>query len=175
MKLELEHIAPYLPYGLKFIHKLNPNIIKVATGISYDKTYDFHTLEFQDNYWLDELAKLPDGTDDRIRSIYKSNLNKRHGEIMSNVRLLLRPLSDLTKEIEVNGERFVPVEKLYNGKLNEWKNELEINGIFYDYVMEMHEHDLLAELQYREISMLFEWHFDIFGLIEKGLAIDINI
>ena len=25
-----------------------------------------------------------------------------------------------------------------------------------------------------DYEKLFEWHFDIFGLIEKGLAIDIN-
>ena len=27
---------------------------------------------------------------------------------------------------------------------------------------------------YQEMCKLLEWHFDIFGLIEKGLAIDIN-
>ena len=27
---------------------------------------------------------------------------------------------------------------------------------------------------YETIEKLFEWHFDVFGLIEKGLAIDIN-
>ena len=27
---------------------------------------------------------------------------------------------------------------------------------------------------YQEVQKLLEWHFDVFGLIEQGLAIDIN-
>jgi hypothetical protein len=27
---------------------------------------------------------------------------------------------------------------------------------------------------YEDIVKLFEWHFDVFGLIDAGLAIDIN-
>ena len=29
-------------------------------------------------------------------------------------------------------------------------------------------------MSYGLVSKLIEWHFDVFGLIEKGLAIDIN-
>jgi hypothetical protein len=29
-------------------------------------------------------------------------------------------------------------------------------------------------LTYENWQLLFKWHFDVFGLIEKGLAIDIN-
>lgn len=89
-------------------------------------------------------------------------------------KIILRPLSDLTKEIEVGGNRFVPVEKMYNGTINSWKNNQETCGIWYDYIMELHDHDLIKELQYSDILFLLEWHFDVFGLIEQGLAIDIN-
>ena len=38
----------------------------------------------------------------------------------------------------------------------------------------MIEYDTVLYLPYNIVSKLFENHFDVFGLIEKGLAIDIN-
>lgn len=73
-------------------------------------------------------------------------------------KLILRPLSDLTKEVEHNGERFVPNDKLlefYGEEIDNYSLPLKLNS----YIL---------------IQQLFEWHFDVFGLIEKGLAIDIN-
>ncbi len=32
----------------------------------------------------------------------------------------------------------------------------------------------ILENRYKVVKKLFEWHFDIFGLIPAGLAIDIN-
>ena len=32
----------------------------------------------------------------------------------------------------------------------------------------------LNKNNYWKIEKLFEWHFDVFGLIEKGLAINVN-
>jgi len=91
---------------------------------------------------------------------------------------ILRPLSDLTKEIEVNGERFVP-ESLMSDMGH---SVLFKNGKFRCDLDE----DILAEfpvlgkpyniewLPYKMVDKLFEWHFDVFGLIEQGLAIDVN-
>ena len=36
--------------------------------------------------------------------------------------------------------------------------------------MEEIEIEDLLEISYAVISRLFKWHFDVFGLIEKGLA-----
>lgn len=85
---------------------------------------------------------------------------------------ILRPLSDLTKEIEVNGKKFIPAEILFSvendelqdfkdfGKIPEyWKDAIKIKPKWYDYY---------------QVEFLFEWHFDVFGLIENKLAIDIN-
>ena len=66
---------------------------------------------------------------------------------------ILRPLSDLTKEIEVNGEKFVPIDRLED---------------FIDFELGYERVD------YWKIQKMFEWHFDVFGLIKKGLAIDFN-
>jgi hypothetical protein len=88
-------------------------------------------------------------------------------------KLHLHPLSYLTKEIEINGEKFKPFDKLgeqfgrtkfisinHDGELLfKGKNECYIFG----------KKDVLECY-----DMLSEWHFDIFGLIPEGLAIDIN-
>ncbi len=141
MKLELKHLAAYLPYGLKFrisegkIFNLNANHI-----------FNNHTGNYKG---LDKGAKI-----------------------------ILRPLSDLTKEIEVGGERFVPIEKLcdlYSPKFhNSYQND-KCAGFVYGFAA----HDVLNlknifENKYWQVEKLFEWHFDVFGLIPAGLAIDIN-
>ena len=140
-KIELKHLAPYLPYRLN----TNAGVIKIID-------IDSELIEIEYN---------PDDGSDTV--VY-----------FSDIKPILRPLSDITKEIEVNGERFIPVEKIYDGSIYEWKNDKEQHGVFYDYVMDMHTHELAEELQYNVFIMLVEWHFDVFGLIEKGLAINTN-
>jgi len=74
---------------------------------------------------------------------------------------ILRPLSDLTKEIEHNGEKFVPAAKMItHGFHNSFWYELEKFDYRYLYAM--------------DLDKLLEWHFDIFSLIESGLAISIH-
>lgn len=76
---------------------------------------------------------------------------------------ILRPLSDLTKEIEHNGEKFVPIDNFI------YKTSVEYFAEFPE-----QKHNLIHGLKYADVQLLLEWHFDIFGLIEKDLAIDIN-
>jgi hypothetical protein len=78
----------------------------------------------------------------------------------NNWKPLLRPLSDLTKEIEHNGEKFVPNEKLNwdEGNVNHFIQRDSQDYV--DYIIRPFEH-----------RQLCEWHFDVFGLIDKGLAI----
>ena len=87
-------------------------------------------------------------------------------------RPILRPLSDLTKEIEVNGEKFTPIMVLeldsHTLSINKYSNHLEIKGV------ESNEWTYAIDVYTEIMCNLFEWHFDVFGLIEKGLAIDIN-
>lgn len=85
--------------------------------------------------------------------------------IKYNLKPILRPLSDLTKDIEVNGEKFVPIESLYYLKPFECS------------YLEMQEHIIgldIEETPYWLVQKLYEWHFDLHSLIEKNLAIDIN-
>lgn len=84
-----------------------------------------------------------------------------------NFKPILRPLSDLTKEIEVNGEKFVPIEYI---KIN-----FECFNFDYDDTFILGEDSVNYKyLPFMIIFKLLKWHFDIFGLIEKGLAIDKN-
>ncbi len=65
---------------------------------------------------------------------------------------ILHKLSDLTKVIEHNGEKFVPRNKFYGNPL--------------DYKIRENSYDV--------VQKLIEWHFDVYNLIDKNLAIDIN-
>ena len=139
MKLELKHLAPYLPYGLKFY------------------------VEHLDG------TQLPSWTitiDSNIRQV-----------IEFQNRPILRPLSNLTKEVEIDNVKFVPYywfEKLnYSCSLGfgTIKFEHKRQHIFY---LNPSDYESINELPYEIVVKLIEWNFDIFGLIEKGLAIDIN-
>ena len=157
-KLEFKYWCSYLPhkpivlhYDEQFkngfeIHKLN--------GITEDLRYnpqkinkdEKHLLSIREiTFWIENRAGLN---------------NNVH-----NVKLALRPLSDLTKDIEVNGERFVPINELkhYYGFDYMWSFSTKPQGEFCVYAVE-----------FACVNKLFEWNFDVFGLIEKGLAIDIN-
>ena len=111
---------------------------------------------------------------------YKYNVGE-YEKNFEDVKPILRPLSDLTREIEHNGERFVPIIKLSNdiadfaqvvstgyANKNYYVNfrvadgyvKKEIPANFND----MHVFDYLK---------LLEWKFDIFNLIGT-FAIDVN-
>lgn len=78
-----------------------------------------------------------------------------------NAKLILRPLSQLTVPITHNGETFEPYMKL------KWAKE------YADRVVSG-EYPVLTECVYSDVCKLIEWHFDVFGLIETGLAVAMN-
>lgn len=138
-KLELKHVAPYLPYGLK--------------GFDYDKrTYLFR------------------GIDENGKTHWESNeiLDKKGYDI----KPILRPLSDLFKLIywDKNNEPYMIGYKYGIEKVKEEGIEFYASEYYAEYAE--------SPKCYIDITVfdwwLFEKHFDIFGLIEKGLAIDIN-
>lgn len=161
-QLTIEHLAPYLPYMVQM-------------------------------YWEDFKGdKLPSYTlkPEDIRQVLEFQ-NKP----------ILRPLSDLTKEIEHNGEIFIPIEligKLFIEKGGFYEGffgwDLPTGGDDYqDYYLtiEQKEENLWMNtwcgrpdengyeieshvLEYTAFFQLIKWHFDVFGLIEKGLAINLN-
>jgi hypothetical protein len=101
----------------------------------------------------------------------KYNDGRIKDQDISNYKPLLYPLEYLTKEIEVNGEKFVPIEWLNKNKsvklikVTNTKGNIEVfNG----------KTSNLRFFEYCVIEKLAQWHIDFQGLIEAGLAIDIN-
>ena len=119
-------MAMSLPYGLKVLRGDNITILKVS-GIDVD----CKSLLFTENH------------------------TTTYGSV-SHSKPIIRPLSDLTKEIEHKGEIFIPVEKLGWGSCFSKSNvEMAIDN-----------------LSLHEALKLIEWHFDIAGLTDKNEAID---
>lgn len=88
----------------------------------------------------------------------------------SDIKLILHNLSDLTKEIEHNGKKFNPNDRLKAMDLPYY----EI-GFGWSYVGAA----FLVKRSIDTYNQMIEWHFDVeclngIGLIEHGLAIDIN-
>ena len=141
MKLELKHLAGYLPYGLK---------TKGLTAIYPDPI----------------ITGILGGYGSRVYWNY-------HGATgawkLEDIKPILRPLSDLIKEIEVKGVKLIPADNINR-------------EFFWDYVrnnmralVKDESYILVGYLPALAVDKLLEWHFDIYGLIENGLAIDINI
>ena len=139
MTLELKHLSGYLPYGLK-VYRENKSIDSdIFVIVGASKTNVF---------------------------LQNSGLSVVDIE---RIKPILRPLSDLTKEIEVCGEKFVPLTELLvlsNFDIDKmtWNQQLEFVDSFTNTLF----------MTFEDAQKLLEWHFDIHGLIEKGLAIDIN-
>ena len=113
MKLELKHLAPYLPYNVnvKVIHR--------------NRNYKINsTKQLSNQLYSDYFLKS--------NTIFKP---------------ILRPLCDLQNK------------------------EHENRKVDCEYIIEA---DIDIDLSYYEWCYLLENHFDVFGLIKKGLAIDIN-
>lgn len=113
-------------------------------------------IDFEDG---DTIISTVDGIIEN--EIYLSSGNETLIEDkMSNP--ILRPLSDLvdSEEIEVDGKEFVAIDYFIGGDSDEILNACKINDLRF--------------LPYNIIEKLLEWHFDIFGLIDAGLAIDYN-
>ena len=100
-------------------------------------------------------------TEKPLTGLYLDELNNTLFGFGTTFKPILRPLSDLTTEIEINGIKFVPINILnYISDIH-----LRING----------EIEGFSGIPvYDDFQKLFKWHFDVFGLIDAGLAIDIN-
>jgi len=126
MKLELKHITPYLPYGLKYV-KIKNNEVETMRSISTE-------INLIDMGWGDAMQ-------------------------LDEIKPILRPLSDLTKE------EFV---------MDGWRKK---GILFLDETSNIPHNSReshIGSIMYGDMVKIFEWHLDVFGLIEKGLAININ-
>lgn len=177
-KLKFEHLAPYLPYKLKC------NLVGMhVEGSEYDDPP------------IAEIFII-EGANTKLVEVW-SNKTITDGWNYDEVFPILRPPANLTKEIEVNGEKFIPIVELaklagfgYNKEYKfidcgigtedheswcyfiydlKYKNFYNSSGNNFDGA-----NDSRVENNFELMNKLYEWHFDIEGLINAGLAIDIN-
>ena len=169
MKLEIKHLASYLPYGLKGFCTDDLQGVEIMNGLQ--KISDSHIEVISDKEPMDLVYFKP----------------------------ILFPLSSLTKEITINDESFVPVKNLFElhhcgMRLEERlkcfsfnKNKIEYDdfncaitdGVYmFGYsnyggfqAIDTDEYKNYTVINQLELLMkLFEWKFDVFELIEAGLA-----
>ena len=125
-----------------------------ALAANGTKVYVFDKPEFLQRY----LEVAPNGN----WAVELTFENCKEYVLKHGYKPILFPLSSLTQEITINGETFVPTEKI-----------LEYFG--YEVIIIKNN---LAEpvlmMPYLVIQKLIEWNFDVFGLIDKGLAIAVT-
>jgi hypothetical protein len=128
MELKIEHLAPYLPYGLEIM-------FEYRSSFKCDPNY-FKRLKLE-------------GSNISI-------IGKKTYSIVSS-KPILRPLSDLAKEIDFNGEKFVPKNVL--------KELIMKKGNYSNYDSSwINESIMIDLLPYWIIQKLLEWHFNVFNL-----------
>lgn len=99
-------------------------------------------------------------------------------EVFKDIIPILRPVSDLDKEIEFNGEKFTPIEKLAELFLLPEsvtyllkETILSLSNLYFTKdLTDCLNFNTLINIHYQ----LCEWYFDHQDLIKKNLAIDIN-
>ena len=171
-KLELKDIAGYIVRGLKCLNKEGK--VRYISGILLGEPGC-------------DLELFDDGGN--IESSY-----------IEDIKPILHPISDLKKEIIVegyNGDKpFIPMEKIaeilnfdgYCGIYTSFSvSDGEIHfSIWGGWVVDLdysfniirskgNESNAISfKMSMQIIELLNQWHFDYRGLIQKGLAIDIN-
>ena len=176
-KLELKHIAPYFAYGLK-CEILNYKCDYVGEKYGIINGYYFYAGEPH----------------------YTFKTREESGKRGDLIKPILRPLSDLIKEIEFGGEKFIPIERLLDIKTKiDWSysDYLKVDKTVNEYRVTFNTNerkpwfgyrsdknfffslDLYGNIKHVENQLelfekMFEWGFDVNDLIGKGLAVDIN-
>lgn len=156
MKLELKHLVPYLHHKLKVEIKYgHENKILLLEGIYRNGLLIFHGFE--------------------PNARYMHNVERN----VEECKPILRPFSDLNKEIIIDGVKVIPIQEAVWGKVGVNHMGLRISFECFDDDVYMICRDKQNRMIDRAVNtsdfdFLYKYHFDVFGLIEKGLAIDIN-
>ena len=149
-KLELKHIVPYLPYQLT--------------------VYD-------DELGVTRIIVIYDIGDGECLFLDNKGDSTNTSREFDDIKLILRPLSELTKEVGKE-HLFELLRMQYMNIKDINKCKVENDGIYYGDVrlsyLNYEQPEGIQQLRYPAIQYLFKYHFDVFGLIEKGLAIDKN-
>lgn len=183
-KLQINHIAPYLPYGLKYqLNRLGVFNLDEEYPIPHNDICEITNLVKVGNDWEVEIS----GSGDCLFGMIG----------LDEIEIFLRPLSDLYKEID--GEvGIVKLAKIHDtdfddtedvkvtpltgwstmGHVDYWNNDgIEcrfgwFNSFQAGYINPTRHRFVSNQLDL--FTYLFQHHYDVFSLIDKGLAIDLN-
>jgi len=125
MKLEIKHLAPYLPYELNGVGEFLKDTILIVEGIKRN----------------------------RIIGFTKDGNNVPIGCMLNEFIPILRPMGDIKYYLDFLKKYYVNFSDT-EGLLVKRRNE--------------------CYTRINELDFFYKNHFDVFGLIEKGLALDIN-
>lgn len=155
MKLEIKHLAPYLP---------NQPFIYFGVLAGYEMIYP--VLGYQPH----KILTYEDGN--------RGNRIWMDLEQFQYHRLVLHPLSSLTKPITHKGETFVPTEWFEIGDdqgeaVDYGKYNIKVISSLEAIAKHNIHHDI-QYLPYGVVQKLHEWHIDTENLIGGNLAIDAN-
>lgn len=90
--------------------------------------------------------------------------------LSNNIKPILFPLSSLTKEITINGETFVPIDFINKNIRKIVDIYLVVGEINIDIETDNYSQIINLIDGYEIMQKLIEWKFDVFRLIELGLA-----
>ena len=141
------------------------------TDIEILSLYLPHNLMVYKDGWKDPMLLNAGGNG------FRTGVIGIHTAVSIGVLPLLLPLSMLTEEIEHEGERFVPLEKLFrtlfphNTFPNFMKHDVKFDA---DFIV-WHGAGIASDYQqmtFEVIQFMAHHHVDFAGLIEQGKAID---
>ena len=161
MKLELKHLAPYLPYNLQMAYIIRGKIVEIG---DLNKVFIYRNETHPIRYGI--------------------NYNDAEHEWM--FKPILRPIGSMTKE-EAYELGTILISKADMEDKEIGIGEMTLMGVTYPTIMykDQEDEDYSVTIQFSSIGIsgidlipyeahewLFKHHFDVFGLVEKGLAID---
>jgi hypothetical protein len=179
MKLELKHLVPYLPYGLE---------IRSSEGST--KIMGYNVVNGEIIYQLDTNDDSGDfAFDDPIKPIFRPL-----SDLIKEIELgdkKIKPIHELAKiaDVDTSDANYISINynDVYGVRYNIENDDDEYtHQVFaFDNYLTFGIHKRRGGNDYNgdichcpnQLELwhkLFEWHFDVWGLIEKGLAIDIN-
>ena len=164
-KLTIVHVAPYLPYGVKI--KTGANVIReLVVDIPKDEEIKKYVpIQYVINGMGHSLILRPmsDLTKEEWLKVFRSCFSKEALEVMEqfNLDVYLKPNSGTVWLYDVDkGMSFIAPKDYFIAYSSNSKSIGFTRGYCFDTLNFFKE--------------LYKLHADIDGLIEKGLAIDIN-
>jgi hypothetical protein len=146
--LELKYLAPYLPYGLTFLMESEPDSKEPN---------------------IDELKSIDVG-------LKMVNFGWGNAKSFTEIKPILKPLSTLTKDLyyKLSG-------KLEKDSFGFWYGKYNGDNDKRDYIYHSGYSDRryflcdgYGQFNYKMMDFFLKNHFDVFGLINAGLATELS-